>query len=173
MRLTPKRVILLSILVLIVLVVGTLGLSVFGPSPLIVVSRETTYLTEPLDPWGKVEYAEAIRRQMSEGVTPENNAAVLIWQALGPRDIPAERRPSLYSELGIAPLPEEGDYYLEHTASEPVKQQAIEWIRAKQAADDASEDGWPPDPDLGAAELEYRLVNSRDAAFEEFLQLTD
>ena len=48
----------------------------------------------------------------SKGVTPENNAAVLFWKALGPRSIEPADRQSYFKRLGIAPLPEKGDYYI-------------------------------------------------------------
>ena len=56
-----------------------------GPNAPIIVSKKTTYITEPLGRDGLPDYVAYInRQQLSEGVTPENNAAVLIWQAVGP-----------------------------------------------------------------------------------------
>jgi hypothetical protein len=49
---------------------------------------------------------------MSEGVTPENNAAVLLWQALGPREIQEAAREDFFRRIGIAPLPVEGEYFI-------------------------------------------------------------
>jgi len=49
----------------------------------ITVSRETTYFTEPLLEDGTVDYNEAINRWMSEGITPETNAAIALMRLLG------------------------------------------------------------------------------------------
>jgi hypothetical protein len=173
MRLSSKRAILLLIVVLLVLVAGLASLSLFGPSTPIVVSRNTTYLTAPLDPFGNVNYVEAIRRQMSEGVTPENNAAVLIWQALGPAEIPPERRGAFFSELGITPLPADGEYFAEIKDFADVKQQAIEWMLAREAVHgDGPQEGSAPDPDVNASELDHRRLMAEVDAFDRFVQRT-
>jgi hypothetical protein len=89
-------------------------LFMFFPSgPLITISKETTYITEPLRPDGTVDYVAALNQHYGEGVTPENNAAVLFWQAAGPKAIPPELREAFFKKLGIAPLPEAGDYYVD------------------------------------------------------------
>lgn len=48
------------------------------------VSPETTYLTSPLRPDGSVDYPAAIDAELSQGVTQENNAAILLANAVGP-----------------------------------------------------------------------------------------
>jgi hypothetical protein len=53
------------------------------PPPKLVVSRETTWFTEPLDADGNVDYAEIWRRRHAPGVTAANNAAPLVYAALG------------------------------------------------------------------------------------------
>ncbi|MEX1097541.1 MAG: hypothetical protein WED34_15960 [Planctomycetales bacterium] len=74
------------------------------------VSRETTHITEPLRADGTPDYLAALEAMASEGVTPENNAAVLYWRAFGPKEIDAKSRPELFRKLGIEVLPDEGDY---------------------------------------------------------------
>ena len=54
------------------------------PSVLVTISKETTYITEPLRPDGYPDYLAALNGELSKGVTPENNSAVLFWKALGP-----------------------------------------------------------------------------------------
>ncbi|MCH8921698.1 MAG: hypothetical protein IIA67_00965 [Planctomycetes bacterium] len=81
------------------------------PDSRIVVGPETTYLTEPLDEDGRVDYLAAINQRAAEGVTPENNAAVLYWQALGPGPIDEEHREEFFRRLGMKPLPVDGDYF--------------------------------------------------------------
>jgi len=81
------------------------------PDDRIVVSPETTFVTEPLDAEGYVDYLAAANDLMREGVTPENNAAVLYLRALGPAKIEPAVRNDFFRQLGIEPLPEEGDYF--------------------------------------------------------------
>jgi len=76
------------------------------------IGKETTYFTRPLDKDGYVDYAAALNERMGKGVTPANNANVLLCQALGPRPhgqrVPAE----FYQALGIPPPPERGEYFI-------------------------------------------------------------
>jgi hypothetical protein len=83
-----------------------------GDSIRLTVSRATTFLTEPLDEEGWVDYARGLESQLSQGVTPENNAAVLLWQALGPTEIQPPAREDFFRRLAIAPLPAAGDYFV-------------------------------------------------------------
>ncbi|MEX2172274.1 MAG: hypothetical protein WD851_23340 [Pirellulales bacterium] len=70
---------------------GWFAWQLFGPDPPIIVSRETTYLTAPLRADGLPDYEKYVLEKYREGVTPENNAAVLLLQAIGPGDMkPAE-----------------------------------------------------------------------------------
>ncbi len=82
------------------------------PRVLVTISKETTYITEPLRADGYPDYAAAWNRRMSQGVTPENNAAVLFWKAVGPGEIPKGGRDEFFRMLGIPSLPEEGDYFV-------------------------------------------------------------
>ncbi len=74
------------------------------------VSRETTFITGPLRKDGMVDYQAALNLRYSQGVTPENNAVVLLLQAIGPREISKPYRERFFRMLGIAPLPEKGAY---------------------------------------------------------------
>ena len=67
-----------------------------------IISKETTYITEPLDELGYPDYAAALNERMSKGITPENNAAVLLMQAVGPSEIPADQRDMFFRMLGMA-----------------------------------------------------------------------
>ncbi|MFZ1933692.1 MAG: hypothetical protein WAU84_08100, partial [Thermoguttaceae bacterium] len=82
------------------------------PSPKIAVSKETTYVTAPLREDGYVDYIAAINERCSHGVTPKNNAAVPFWQAVGPKPLDMRIRERYFELLGIAELPEQGDYLL-------------------------------------------------------------
>jgi len=80
-----------------------------GPNPPIIVSRETTYITEPLGSDGLPDYKQYLLDKYREGVTPENNAAVLLLQAIGLDEDDEEKEHLAYlaSELGLAQIPDE------------------------------------------------------------------
>ena len=75
----------------VLLLVILFFVQLLGPSPKILVSKQTTYVTEPLLPSGLPNYEEYLRQKLREGVTPQNNAAVLLSQALWSNDIKAEQ----------------------------------------------------------------------------------
>jgi hypothetical protein len=89
------------------------------PKPKITISKETTYITEPLRPDGYPDYVAALNQRASDGVTPENNAAVLLQRAFGPSEIPEEVRANFFKQLGISSLPATGDYFV--SRSEMIK----------------------------------------------------
>ncbi|MCH8829821.1 MAG: hypothetical protein IID45_09615, partial [Planctomycetes bacterium] len=103
-------------LLLVLLIAAGVGVWIYWSpdEPKITISRETTYITEPLDADGFPDYLAAINDRYSKGVTPENNAAVLLLQASGPNEIPEELRAELFKRLGMKPLPERGDYFVSH-----------------------------------------------------------
>jgi hypothetical protein len=78
--------------------------------PKIKVSKETTYFIGPLRADGGVDYVAAFNRRCSEGVTPENNACVALWRAWGANDLDKNIRKPYFKLLGIADLPQKGDY---------------------------------------------------------------
>jgi hypothetical protein len=82
------------------------------PKPEIRISRETTYVTGPLREDGYVDYVAAMNALCSRGVTLENDAAVPLWQAVGPKSLDAGIRKRYFELLGIPELPEQGDYLL-------------------------------------------------------------
>jgi len=76
------------------------------------VSPETTHVIEPRDAEGYVDFPAALHARLSKGVTPENNANVLIWQALGPHPEGGTMPPAYFQWLGVESPPEEGNYFL-------------------------------------------------------------
>jgi hypothetical protein len=75
--------------------------------------RETTYFEGPLDKDGYVDYEAAVSERLGKGITPETNANVLLWKALGPR--PEGGRgmpPEFFQRLGIPEPPAKGDYFV-------------------------------------------------------------
>jgi acetyl esterase/lipase len=77
------------------------------------VGKETTYVTGPLDKDGYIDYAAALNQRVGRGVTPANNANVLIWQALGPHPDGETMPPEFFRLMGIKEPPPRGDYYLD------------------------------------------------------------
>ena len=70
----------------------------------VTISPETTFLTAPLRPDGSVDLAAGINKRMKEGVTPQNNACVLLIEAIRPLqdwDTP----PTYFDELERRPPP--------------------------------------------------------------------
>ncbi|GAB4136446.1 MAG: hypothetical protein Tsb009_03500 [Planctomycetaceae bacterium] len=80
--------------------------------PNITISKETTFLTEPVGKDGYIDYTAAVNARRSKGVTPENNAAVLLVKAIGPKAAAGLDQKAFYEKLGIAPLQEQGDYLM-------------------------------------------------------------
>jgi hypothetical protein len=98
--------------------------------PNVTISKETTYITEPLRPDGYPDYIRYVDEQLSKGVTPENNAAVLLLRALGPVEISERHQAEFFKRLGIKPLPAKGDYL-------------VDWATYSQRF---SAKDWPPVP---------------------------
>jgi hypothetical protein len=81
-------------------------------TPKIAISKETTCLTEPLRPDGYVDYLKAMNERLGRGVTPENNAAIDLIQALGPSCILETLRKDTLARLGLPGLPDKGNYFV-------------------------------------------------------------
>ncbi len=74
-----------------------------APRAWITVGKETTYVTGPVLEDGYVDYLAALNALASAGVTTENNAAVLLAQAIDPASIDAGQRERFYKILGVEP----------------------------------------------------------------------
>ncbi len=57
---------------------------------------------------------------LSKGVTPENNAVVLIWQAFGPGDLAPEQTAEYFKLLGIPAPPISGRYFTPIYGAKPM-----------------------------------------------------
>jgi hypothetical protein len=94
-------------------VIGILIYAAWPGSQRYTVSPETTFFTAPLTADGKVDYVVALNRKLSEGVTPQCNACVDVWQAVGPRPEGENPPNAEYFEwLGIPCPPEAGAYLM-------------------------------------------------------------
>ena len=77
----------------------------------ITISKETTYLTEPLTNKGFVDYISALNQKHSKGVTPENNATVAFLRIFGPSEIGPHFSRQFFKMLKIPVIPRQGDYF--------------------------------------------------------------
>ena len=73
------------------------------------VSKETTFLTEPLRPDGMVDYCAAINERLKSGIKSEDNAAVDLIRVLGPQVVPEDCASEFYRWLELDPLLSYGD----------------------------------------------------------------
>lgn len=99
-----------------VVVVGVLGIVGFVYLALpgrqkYTISAETTVATGPIDVDGSVDYAAALHERASQGIDPNENACVLIWEAVGPRPEGGNYLPDDYYQwLGTVRPPDVGEY---------------------------------------------------------------
>jgi hypothetical protein len=77
------------------------------------IGKETTYVTGPLDKDGYVDYAAALNERLGKGVTPDSNAAVLLWKAIGPTPDGRRMAAGFYKLLGVPEPPDAGDYFVD------------------------------------------------------------
>jgi hypothetical protein len=108
----------------------------FGDSPAIVVSAKTTYITEPLKPNGLPDYEKYALKLSRGDVKSENNAAVLLWQAMWPGEISPEDFDRFSREIGLPKVP------LETAAIRPLYGKAntnriVSWLREQGQANAA------------------------------------
>ena len=82
------------------------------PAPKFPVGKETTYVTGPLDKEGYIDYEAALNDRLGKGVTPETNANVLLWKALGRRPKGAGMPAEDFKRMGIEPPPKDGEYFI-------------------------------------------------------------
>jgi hypothetical protein len=74
---------------------------------------DTTRIVGPLLGNGSIDYLTAIEKYYEDGVTPQNNSAVLILQALGRKALPpSQPTDGITERMGMPHLPEQGDYYV-------------------------------------------------------------
>jgi hypothetical protein len=90
---------------LLLLLIGLFFLQLFGPNPPIVVSPQTTFVTNPIGPDGLPDYERYVLENDRKGVSPSNNAATLLWQALWPGELSPQQYGPMAAELGLAQIP--------------------------------------------------------------------
>src|SRR5262249_3757687 len=83
-----------------------------GHKPRFTIGKDTTFVLGPVDKDGYVDYVRAVNDRLRQGVTLDNNAAVLLWAAFGPRPDGEALRSEFFESLGIAAPAEKGDYFV-------------------------------------------------------------
>jgi len=123
----------------IVLLLVVVGVILHWPGRVpIEISRETTYITGPLNPDGTVDYVAYLDQLTSQGVTKDNNAAVLLLQAIGPDALPDETRDEILDRLDMPALPEDGEYFVRFDAfAESRSENAEDYERLERQYHDA------------------------------------
>jgi RNA polymerase sigma factor (sigma-70 family) len=76
------------------------------------VSKETTFLTGPLDKEGYIDYESALNDRLGKDIAPAKNANALLWSALGPRPDYAPVLPEYFQRLKIPAPPQRGAYFV-------------------------------------------------------------
>jgi hypothetical protein len=106
---------LFLVFVMAILALAALGVKWLMESSSIppTISKDTTVIEGPFRPNGMPDYIAALNERIGKGITPENNAAVPFWQAMGPKPIDPKCRDRFFQLLGISTLPEKGDYYID------------------------------------------------------------
>lgn len=74
--------------------------------------QDTTFVTEPLDKDGYIDYETALNERLRGKIKPEENAVVLLVQALGPKPEGKIPHADYFKWLGIDSLPEKGEYFV-------------------------------------------------------------
>lgn len=80
------------------------------PKAKLPLGKDLTLFTEPLDKDGYVDYETALNDKLRGKLKPDDNAVVLLMQAIGPKPDGQVLPPSFYKWLGTEPSPEKGDY---------------------------------------------------------------
>jgi hypothetical protein len=125
-----------------------------GPNDPVQVSSATTYLTGPLAADGLPNYAQAILERQSTGITPENNGAILLWQAMGPAGVSADDFKLICTDLKIDPaacLPR-----FDGPRTSDFERKAVRWLKSRDSALSTA----------SAASLYQRIIHAATAGRE-------
>ena len=105
----------------------------FGPNPRIIVSKETTFITAPLREDGLPDYQKYWRDLGREGVTPENNGAVLFWQAIWPGRLSQRDFLPVSNALGFERIPDSANT-LQDPNGKAVRESVGLWLTERYQA---------------------------------------
>jgi hypothetical protein len=124
-------------------------------------SYGTTRITGPKLPDGSIDYVQAMEDCFSRDVTPQNNAAIPILQALGPAAL-SKTQPAngITDRLGMPPLPKNGDYYIAY--EDYFHAHRVEDADVPDQFDPSGSLHWPVAIDAG--EVEWVKANEKPLA---------
>jgi hypothetical protein len=122
-----------------------------GPNPRIIVSPQTTYITEPLGPDGLPDYEKYVLDLYREGATPENNAAIPLLRALWPGELDPSQYAAVVTELGLEQIPS-GDEALVQLHDKTNRDRVAEWLLERAGADAAGAESFAGQTDAYAAD---------------------
>jgi len=96
------------------LVLLTLLALVVVPAPKFAAAQEKKPDSEPKGTAPNINYQALLNDRLSKGITPEKNAVVLLWKALGPTPEGGTTGmpPVFFKRLGIEEPPKEGEYFI-------------------------------------------------------------
>src|SRR4051794_13536864 len=134
-----------------------------GPNPPIIVSPQTTYIIAPLLPNGLPDYEKYWLQQSRKGITSENNAAVLLRQALGPGDTSPADFDRISREIGAGERALDGNYLVDYYAG-PIRRRVAAWMNQQGTL---TLNGKPPNAEL----LEEILAPAPASTSPEYDQL--
>ncbi len=81
-------------------------------TPRVRLGTETTHIVRPLRKDAYVDYMRALNDAARDGVTRDDNAVVLVWQAWGPNDLAKPQRTAYYDMLDMAAPAARGAYFI-------------------------------------------------------------
>jgi hypothetical protein len=127
-----KRSALWWIAGLFVLLLVWFCFQLLGPDPQLIVSRPTTFITQPLRPNGLPDYERYVLELNRSDVTQQDNAAVLLWQALQGDSVDPAKTKALRAELGVA---SDAAKYpaLESAYHDKFEKRIFAWIRGQNS----------------------------------------
>jgi tetratricopeptide (TPR) repeat protein len=88
------------------------------------------------DDQGFIDYVKAVNDRCSRGVTPQNNAAIPLYQAFGPIATPWTASDAYYRMLQMAKPAEYGSYLIQlrdcknESDGQPVRADSVDWVAA-------------------------------------------
>lgn len=105
------------------------------------ISTETTYIEDPVRPDGTIDWAAAYNERFGEGVTPENNAYVLLLRVFGVEHIDERRRAAVCEAIGRPDLVDAPGVYIgPHAFAESLHfedtREALDFAKQLEAARD-------------------------------------
>ncbi|MFW6146286.1 MAG: hypothetical protein ACOC7R_03025, partial [Planctomycetota bacterium] len=138
-----------GLLTLLLVVSPLLAADRTPPGLNLTIGRDTTYVDGPVRADGTIDYAAALRARLSEGVTPDNNAATLLLQAFGKSFVEEDHVDDALRLTGLTAMPDEGGTFVsledyaqhadrtgERAVGDPVSSQLTEAMEGPWAADD-------------------------------------